>query len=118
NMPHATVTMKLDTDGSITVFTGAADIGQGSTTMVMQIAAEVIGVPPARFRVIASDSAITPKDNGSYSSRVTLYVGNAALQAAERMRDLLYQAAARGLRVFPHDLELVGEDFRVIADPE
>jgi 4-hydroxybenzoyl-CoA reductase subunit alpha len=118
NMPHATVTLKLDTDGSITVFTGAAEIGQGSSTMVLQIAAEVIGLPLSRFRVIAADSAVTPKDNGSYSSRVTLYVGNAAIQAAERMRDVLYQAAARGLRVFPHDLELVGETFRVLADPE
>ena len=118
NMPQATVTLKLDTDASITVFTGAAEIGQGSSTMVMQVAAEVIGLPPSRFRVVASDSAITPKDNGSYSSRVTLYVGNAAIQAAQRMRDLLYQAAARGLNVFPNDLELVGETFRVIADPE
>ncbi len=118
NMPHATVTMKLDTDANITVFTGAADIGQGSSTMVMQVAAEVIGVPPSRFRVIASDSAITPKDNGSYSSRVTLYVGNAAIQAAERMRDILYQSAARGLKVFPSDLELVGETFRVVAEPD
>ncbi|MCH8882834.1 MAG: 4-hydroxybenzoyl-CoA reductase subunit alpha [SAR324 cluster bacterium] len=118
NMPHATVTMKLDTDGSISIFTGAADIGQGSSTMVMQVAAEVIGLPPPRFRVVAADSALTPKDNGSYSSRVTLYVGNAAVQAAERMRDILFAAAARVLRVFPGDLELVGETFRVIADPD
>jgi 4-hydroxybenzoyl-CoA reductase subunit alpha len=118
NMPHATVTMKLDTDGSITVFTGAADIGQGSSTMVMQVAAEVIGLPPARFRVVAADSAITPKDNGSYSSRVTLYVGNATLAAAQQMREILFQAAARGLSCFPKDLELLGETFRVIAEPE
>ena len=118
NMPHATVTLKLDTDASITVMTGAADIGQGSSTMVAQVAAEAIGLPLSRFRVIAADSMVTPKDNGSYSSRVTLYVGNAALQAGMKMRDLLYQAAARGLRVFPHDLELVGETFRIIAQPD
>lgn len=118
NMPHAVVTLKLDTDASITVMTGAADIGQGSSTMVMQIAAEVLGLPASRFRVVAADSAITPKDNGSYSSRVTLYVGNAALQAAQKMRDILYQAAARGLNVFPHDLELVDESFRIIATPD
>ena len=78
-----------------TLLTGAAEIGQGSSTVLMQIAAEVIGVGPERFRVVAADSAITPKDNGSYSSRVTLYVGNAALRAAEQMRDLLWRAAAR-----------------------
>ncbi len=118
NMPHAVVTLKLDTDGSITVMTGAADIGQGSSTMVAQVAAEAIGLPLSRFRVLAADSMVTPKDNGSYSSRVTLYVGNAALQAGMKMRGLLFQAAARGLRVFPHDLELVGEAFRIIAQPD
>ena len=118
NMPHATVTLKLDTDASITLFTGAADIGQGSSTVMMQIAAEVIGVHPRRFRVVAADSAITPKDNGSYSSRVTLYVGNATLQAAQQMREQLFAAAARGLHVFPADLELVDDTFRVIAEPE
>ncbi|HEX7928307.1 MAG TPA: xanthine dehydrogenase family protein molybdopterin-binding subunit, partial [bacterium] len=114
NMPHATVTLKLDTDAGITLFTGAADIGQGSSTVMMQIAAEVIGIGPHRFRVIASDSAITPKDNGSYSSRVTLYVGNATVQAAQKMRDILFQAAARALKVFPADLELVDDTFRII----
>jgi 4-hydroxybenzoyl-CoA reductase subunit alpha len=118
NMPHAVVTLKLDTDGCITLFTGAADIGQGSSTVMMQIAAETIGVGPQRFRVVAADSALTPKDNGSYSSRVTLYVGNATLEAAAKMRTILYDAAARGLRVFPNDLELVDEQFRVIAEPD
>ncbi|MBI3992454.1 MAG: 4-hydroxybenzoyl-CoA reductase subunit alpha [Candidatus Lambdaproteobacteria bacterium] len=118
HMPHAVVTMKLDIDGSITLFTGAAEIGQGSSTVMMQIAAEVIGVSPARFRVVAADSAITPKDNGSYSSRVTLYVGNATVQAAERMRDVVFQAAARGLNAFPIDVELVGDEFRLISDPD
>ena len=118
NMPHAVVTLKLDTDGGITLFTGAADIGQGSSTVMMQIAAEVIGVHPSRFRVVAADSAITPKDNGSYSSRVTLYVGNATLQAAQQMREQLFQAAARGLNAFPVDVELVGDTFRLIAETD
>jgi 4-hydroxybenzoyl-CoA reductase subunit alpha len=118
NMPHAVVTLKLDTDTGITLFTGAAEIGQGSSTVLMQIAAEVIGVGPERFRVIAADSALTPKDNGSYSSRVTLYVGNAAIQAAQQMRDLLFQAAARGLNAFPVDVELVDDTFRLISEPD
>ena len=117
-MPHAVVSLKLDTDGGITLVTGAAEIGQGSSTVLMQIAAEVLGLPPSRFRVVAADSALTPKDNGSYSSRVTLYVGNACIQAAERMRDHLFEAAARGLEVAATGLELVDETFRVVADPE
>jgi 4-hydroxybenzoyl-CoA reductase subunit alpha len=117
NMPHAVVTLKLDTDGGITLFTGAAEIGQGSSTVLLQIAAEGIGCHPRRLRVIAADSAITPKDNGSYSSRVTLYVGNATLQAAQRMREFLFEAAARGLKAFPVDVELVDDRFRLIAEP-
>ncbi|MBX3634484.1 MAG: 4-hydroxybenzoyl-CoA reductase subunit alpha [Rubrivivax sp.] len=107
--PHAVVNLKLDFDGSITVLTGAADIGQGSSTLLAQIVAEVLLLPMARLRVVAGDSALTPKDNGSYSSRVSFMVGNAALQAARGLQKLLLEAAARLLEVQPDDLEWLGE---------
>ena len=56
-------------------------------------------LPMARIRVIATDSALTPKDNGSYSSRVSFMVGNAALRAAEELKRVLVAAAARRLEV-------------------
>ena len=84
--PHATVNLRLDFDGSITLLTGAADIGQGSSTLLAQVAAEALGIGLERFRVIAADSALTPKDNGSYSSRVSFMVGNAALAAGIELR--------------------------------
>src|SRR5690606_35082408 len=65
--PHAVINLKLDFDGGITILTGASDIGQGSSTLLTQIVAEVLALPLARIRVIATDSALTPKDNGSYS---------------------------------------------------
>jgi 4-hydroxybenzoyl-CoA reductase subunit alpha len=111
--PHATVNLRLDFDGSITLLTGAADIGQGSSTLLAQIAAEVLGVPLLRLRVIAGDSALTPKDNGSYSSRVSLMVGNAARAAAEELKTLLIAAAARRLEAPPEQVECVGEDYRL-----
>ena len=80
--PHAVINLKLDFDGGITILTGASDIGQGSSTLLAQVVAEVLLLPMARIRVIATDSALTPKDNGSYSSRVSFMVGNAALRAA------------------------------------
>ena len=52
--------------GRITVLTGAADIGQGSSTLLAQMVAEVLGLSMDRLRVVANDSAVTPKDNGSY----------------------------------------------------
>ncbi|HVB47707.1 MAG TPA: 4-hydroxybenzoyl-CoA reductase subunit alpha [Burkholderiales bacterium] len=111
--PHATVNLRLDFDGSVTLFTGAADIGQGSSTLLVQIAAEVLGLGLARFRVIATDSALTPKDNGSYSSRVSFMVGNAALAAAQELKRHLLDAAARRLEVQAADIECAGEHFRV-----
>ena len=111
--PHATVNLRLDFDGSITLLTGAADIGQGSSTLLAQIAAEVLCLGLARFRVIAGDSAITPKDNGSYSSRVSLMVGNAAFAAAENLKQVLIAAAAKKLEVQPEQVECLGEIYRV-----
>lgn len=111
--PHAVVSMKLDFDGSVTVFTGAADIGQGSTTIVGQVAAEVLGVGLDRIRVVTTDSALTPKDLGSYSSRVTFMVGNAAIAAAQAMQTALIAAAARKLEAPPEAIEAVGGTYRV-----
>ncbi len=111
--PHATVNLRLDFDGSITLLTGAADIGQGSSTLLAQIAAEALGLELSRFRVIAADSAITPKDNGSYSSRVSLMVGRAALAAAEELRRHLAAGAARKLEARPEEIECLGESYRV-----
>src|SRR5208282_877570 len=116
--PHATVNLRLDFDGGITVLTGAADIGQGSSTMVAQMAAEVLGVDWNRLRVISADSALTPKDNGSYSSRVTFMVGNAAIDAATQLKSLLIAAAAKKLDAKPEDVEAEGEIYRIAGqDP-
>ena len=111
--PHAVINLKLDFDGGITILTGASDIGQGSSTLLAQVVAEVLSLPLARIRVIATDSALTPKDNGSYSSRVSFMVGNAALRAAEEMKRVLVAAAAKRLEVSPEDIEWEGERCRV-----
>jgi 4-hydroxybenzoyl-CoA reductase subunit alpha len=111
--PHATVNLRLDFDGSVTLLTGAADIGQGSSTLLAMVAAEVLGLALERFRVIAADSALTPKDNGSYSSRVSFMVGNAALAAAQELKKHLLAAAAERLEVASADIECLGERFQV-----
>ena len=111
--PHAVINLKLDFDGGITVLTGASDIGQGSSTLISQAVAEVLRLPMSRFTVFANDSAVTPKDNGSYSSRVSFMVGNAAIRAADEMKRVLVAAAARRLEVSPDDVEWEGERCRV-----
>jgi 4-hydroxybenzoyl-CoA reductase subunit alpha len=111
--PHAVVNLKLDFDGSVTALTGAADIGQGSSTMVAIVVAETLNISLDRVRVVAADTAITPKDNGAYSSRITFMVGNAAIEAAKKLKSVLVAAAARKLEARPEDIECVGEIFRV-----
>ncbi len=113
--PHATVKIKLDFDGSIVVLSGAADIGQGSTTILAQAVAEVLGLDLARVRVVTGDSEVVPKDNGSYSSRVTFMVGNAAIDAAQNLKAVLIAAAARKLDAKPGEVECLGELYRAGA---
>jgi len=111
--PHAVINLKLDFDGGITILTGASDIGQGSSTLLTQIVAEVLLLPMSRIRVVATDSALTPKDNGSYSSRVSFMVGNAALRAAQALKEVLVTAAAKRLGVEAAQVEWLGECCRV-----
>ena len=104
DMPHSTVNIKIDRDGGVVVYTGASDIGQGSDTMVAQIAAETLGCSLGRVRVIAADTDLTPIDIGSYSSRVTFMNGNATLRAAEQVKKQIAAAAAKKMSCAAEDL--------------
>jgi 4-hydroxybenzoyl-CoA reductase subunit alpha len=106
DMPHSTVNLKVDRDGGVVVYTGAADIGQGSDTMTAQIAAEVLGCSLRRVKVVAADTDLTPIDLGSYSSRVTFMAGNATLRAAEQVRERIAIAAAKKLNCLPGEVVL------------
>ena len=109
--PHAVVHLRLDFDGGVTLLTGAADIGQGSSTVMAEIAAEMLGIRLDRVRVVAADSALTPKDNGSYSSRVTFMVGNATIDAARALLARLTAAAAERLGVPETAVQCENETF-------
>ncbi|MCP5092576.1 MAG: molybdopterin-dependent oxidoreductase [Gammaproteobacteria bacterium] len=98
-MPHSGVQLKLDRSGSVTVFCGSTDVGQGSNDVLAVMVAEVLGISPGIVRTVTGDTALTPVDLGSYSSRVTLMTGNAAIQAAERARELIASAVAEQLGV-------------------
>jgi 4-hydroxybenzoyl-CoA reductase subunit alpha len=104
DMPHSGVQLKCDRGGGVTVFCGSTDIGQGSDSILAYIVAEVLGVAIADITVVTADTDLTPVDLGSYSSRVTLMSGNAALQAAERARAILAQHAAAKLAIPPDRL--------------
>ncbi|HJQ98628.1 MAG TPA: molybdopterin cofactor-binding domain-containing protein [Candidatus Polarisedimenticolaceae bacterium] len=110
-LPHSGVQLKLDRSGGVTAFCGATEVGQGSDDVLVNIVAHILGIDPFDIRAVTGDTDLTPVDLGSYSSRVTLMMGNAAIQAAERARDLLAQAASKKLDI-PKD-RLVFADRRV-----
>ena len=116
--PHATIHLKLDWDASITLLTGAPEIGQGSTTVITQCVAEVLGLDMTRIQSVTSDSKVTPKDNGAYSSRITFMVGNAAINAANNLKQVLIEAAAKKLDCKPEDVECLGEVYRAASQDE
>ena len=94
HMPQSGVQLKLDRSGGVAVFCGEAEIGQGSDSVLAGVVAEVLGIDLADIRLCVGDTDLTPVDLGSYSSRVTLMVGNAALQAAERARQMIAEAVS------------------------
>jgi 4-hydroxybenzoyl-CoA reductase alpha subunit len=117
-MPHSGVQLKLDRGGGVTVFCGSTDIGQGSDSILAYVVAEVLGVDPFEIDVVTADTSLTPVDLGSYSSRVTLMSGNAALQAAERARELLVQALAEKWEVPANRIALADGRALDVEDPE
>ena len=118
NMPHSGVQLKCDRGGGVTVFCGSTDIGQGSDSILAYITAEVLGIDPFEIRVVTADTDLTPVDLGSYSSRVTLMSGNAALQAAERAREIIAPHAAAKLKIPVSELVFAGGRVFHAEDPE
>ena len=118
NMPQSGVQLRLDRQGGVCVMCGSTDIGQGSDSILAYIVAEVLGIDPFDIRVITADTDLTPVDLGSYSSRVTLMTGNAAIQAAERARELLVMAVAEKLKVPIENLSLAERRVFDVENPE
>jgi CO/xanthine dehydrogenase Mo-binding subunit len=100
-MPQSGVQLLLDRSGQVTAFCGATEIGQGSDDVLAAIIAEVLGIDPYDVRLVTGDTGLTPVDLGSYSSRVTVMMGNAAIQAAERLKAQIAEAAAEQLMIIP-----------------
>ena len=117
DMPHSGVIVKIDRGGGVAVLCGSSDIGQGSDTMLATIVAEELGIDVLDIRVHAGDTDLTPVDLGSYSSRVTFMAGNAAREAATKLRALLLEAASAVLDVPAGLLILTGSRICHVDDP-
>jgi 4-hydroxybenzoyl-CoA reductase alpha subunit len=118
DLPHSGVQLKLDRSGGVTAFSGATEIGQGSDDVLVGIVASVLGIDPFDVRAVTGDTDLTPVDLGSYSSRVTLMMGNAAVQAAERAREFLAEAVAAKLGRSKDRLAFADRRVFDVEDPE
>ncbi|PYN77843.1 MAG: aldehyde oxidase [Candidatus Rokuibacteriota bacterium] len=105
--------VRLHTDGSVSVLASAVEMGQGTRTVLAQIAAEVLCVPLTRVTVVQPDTAVTPYDQTTSSSRSTAMTGRAVQMAAEDVREQLLRVAADALGAQTRDLAL--EDGAVVA---
>ncbi len=117
-MPQAGIQIKLDRSGVVTVFTGGNDIGQGSSSMVAYVVSEELGLDPRDVRVVAADTDLCPVDLGAYSSRVTFMVGNAAIDAARKLRKQIVSAVAAEWEVDERRVRLIEGRAIDLEDPE
>ena len=92
----STMRITLARDGTLTLFNGAVDIGQGSTTVIGQIAAEALGLPLAALRQVVGDTALTPDAGKTSASRQTFVSGRAAHDAAAALRARILALANAG----------------------
>ena len=98
--------VRLHADGSVTVLASAVEMGQGTRTVLAQITAEVLSVPLARVTVVQPDTAVTPYDQTTSSSRSTAMTGRAVQVAAEDVRDQLLAIVAQAWSVDARELAL------------
>jgi len=118
HMPQSGVQIKLDRSGNVAVFCGQTEIGQGSDSVLAVIVAEVLGIDLKDIRLCVADTDLTPVDLGSYSSRVTLMVGQAAKQAAERARDKIAEAVGLHMEVAKESLVFADGQVFPAHDPD
>ncbi|OLC58036.1 MAG: aldehyde oxidase [Chloroflexi bacterium 13_1_40CM_4_68_4] len=113
DMPHSGAVVTLDRGGGVLVSCGTSEIGQGSDMMLASVAAEELGVLPEDVHVVSGDTALSPVDLGSYSSRVTFMAGNAVRMAASQLKQTLLEIAATKLGA---PVDRLGSAFRRIYD--
>jgi CO/xanthine dehydrogenase Mo-binding subunit len=98
--------VRLNEDGSVSLNTGAVDLGQGSDTALAQMCAAGLGLGVDAVNVVAADTDASPYNSGTNASRVTYMVGRAIGQATEVVREKMFKLAADMLECNPKDLEL------------
>lgn len=115
--PYAGAEVAVHEDGSVTVTTGAASVGQGMETVLAQICASVLTVAPQHIEVRHGQTDEFPAGMGAFASRVTVMTGSAALKASEAVRDKAIEMASEELEANPQDLVLAEGRVAVAGTP-
>ncbi len=110
--PYEGAIVRVDESGHVTVLTGARPHGQGHATTLAQVAADQLGVDPARVTVRAGDTGLIPYGRGSYASRTAVVAGNAVALAGAKLRRKILDVAGGLLAADPADLVI--EDGRIL----
>jgi CO/xanthine dehydrogenase Mo-binding subunit len=105
--PLTSTAIRVHADGSASILIGSTELGQGSHTVIPQIAAEELGVPFDKVRVISSDTAITPYDRSTGASRTTTLMGRAVMEASREAIEQMIRMAAEVLKVDPETIQRV-----------
>ncbi|MBN1826198.1 MAG: molybdopterin-dependent oxidoreductase [Candidatus Eisenbacteria bacterium] len=113
SIDSANATVKMNEDGSVTLFTGAADLGTGADTVIAQIVAETLGIDLDEVTVYSGDTDLVPFDSGAYASSTSYISGGAALKAAQMVRDDLLALSADLIGEPAEDLEL--KDHKMVS---
>lgn len=109
--------VKMNPDGSVVIYSGASDLGQGSDTALTQIVAEELGVNFEKVKIVSADTDTTPVDYGSFGTRVTFAAGNAVKMAANVVKKQIFEVAAELLEAHEDDLVAHGGVVHVMFHP-
>lgn len=105
-LDHSEAIAKLETDGTVILNSGGADLGTGLDTISLKIVSEVLKMDPSKITVVSGDTDSCAFDTGSYASSGTFFSGNASLKAAEKLRDMILKEASLQLDENVENLEL------------
>jgi aerobic carbon-monoxide dehydrogenase large subunit len=116
--PFESGVVRISPAGRISVYTGAAAMGQGLKTALAQICAGELGVAPDAVQVISGDTAMVPVGLGGFASRQTVTAGSSVLLAARAVARKARKLASHVLEVAEDDLELADGRVRVAGAPQ
>ena len=94
----STARLRLNLDGTVQMVTGLIDVGEGATTVMAQMAAEVLGLPYERIQTTFADTQLTPDAPITAGSTATFSTGLAVQEAATRLKEMILETASRELR--------------------